>query len=80
MNPFSKATLDLPKLATVWRRDKFNGNERFNPLFYKLVVPLPLDSSPESLVVVLILILEMVIPALFVFATLPSHQLPPTCP
>jgi len=55
MNPFSKATLDLPKLATVWRRDKFNGNERFNPLFYKLVVPFPLDSSPESLVAVLIL-------------------------
>uniref|UniRef100_K3XXR1 F-box domain-containing protein n=1 Tax=Setaria italica TaxID=4555 RepID=K3XXR1_SETIT len=54
-NPFSKATLDLPKLATVWRRDWLNANEGFNPLFYKLVVPSPLDSSPESLVAVLIL-------------------------
>ncbi|CAN6165113.1 unnamed protein product [Urochloa humidicola] len=55
MNPFSKATLDLPKLATVWRHDWFNANARVNPLFYKLVVPLPLDSSPEPLVAVLIL-------------------------
>ncbi|PVH48422.1 hypothetical protein PAHAL_4G327200 [Panicum hallii] len=55
MNPFSKATLDLPKLATVWRRDRFNASERSNPLFYKLVVSSPLDSSPESLVAVLIL-------------------------
>ena len=55
MNPFSKATLDLPKLATVWREDWFNQDPRRNPLFYKVVVPSPLDTSPESLVAVLIL-------------------------
>jgi hypothetical protein len=55
MNPFSKATLDLPKLATVWREDWFNDYPRRNPLFYKVVVPSPLDTSPESLVAVLIL-------------------------
>ncbi|KAL6606628.1 hypothetical protein ACP70R_042281 [Stipagrostis hirtigluma subsp. patula] len=54
MNPFSNATLRLPKLATVWRRDWFNANVGFNPLFYKLLVPSPLDLSPDSLVVVLI--------------------------
>ncbi|RLN12331.1 hypothetical protein C2845_PM09G03060 [Panicum miliaceum] len=54
MNPFSKATLDLPKLATVWCRDWSNSDNRFTQLFYKLVVPSPLDSSPESLVAVLI--------------------------
>uniref|UniRef100_K3XYY0 KIB1-4 beta-propeller domain-containing protein n=1 Tax=Setaria italica TaxID=4555 RepID=K3XYY0_SETIT len=37
-NPFSKATLDLPKLATVWRP---GGS-------------LALDSSPESLVVLIL--------------------------
>ncbi|XP_066378881.1 uncharacterized protein [Miscanthus floridulus] len=55
MNPFSKATLDLPKLATVWREDWFNDYPRRNPLFYKVVVPSRLDTSPESLVAVLIL-------------------------
>ncbi|CAO2193050.1 unnamed protein product [Urochloa humidicola] len=55
MNPFSKATLDLPKLATLWRSDWCNAGAGFNPLFYKLVVPSPLDSSPESPVAVLIL-------------------------
>ena len=55
MNPFSKATLDLPKLAAVWCRDWLNPSNRFTPLFYKLVVPSPLDSSPESLVAVLIM-------------------------
>lgn len=54
MNPFSKATLDLPKLAAVWCRDWLNSDNRFTTLFYKLVVPSPLDSSPESLVAVLI--------------------------
>ncbi|KAG2609405.1 uncharacterized protein LOC120702612 isoform X1 [Panicum virgatum] len=54
MNPFSKATLDLPKLAAVWCRDWLNSDNRFTTLFYKLVVPSPPDSSPESLVAVLI--------------------------
>ncbi|KAF0910787.1 hypothetical protein E2562_004760 [Oryza meyeriana var. granulata] len=47
MNPFSRAKLKLPKLAT------YNAASRFKPLLYKLVVPLPLDSSPDSLVTVL---------------------------
>jgi hypothetical protein len=55
MNPFSKATVDLPKLATVWRQDWFNAHSKLNPLFYKVVVPSPLDNSPEPLVAVLIL-------------------------
>ncbi|CAL4964330.1 unnamed protein product [Urochloa decumbens] len=55
MNPFSKATLDLPNLAALWCSDWCNEGAGFNPLFYKLVVPSPLDSSPESLVAVLIL-------------------------
>jgi hypothetical protein len=55
MNPFSKVTVDLPKLATVWRQDWFNAHSNLNPLFYKVVVPSSLDTSPESLVAVLIL-------------------------
>ncbi|KAJ1258026.1 hypothetical protein BS78_10G042200 [Paspalum vaginatum] len=55
MNPFSKAKIDLPKLATVWRQGCSDVNSDINPLFYKVVVPSPLDSSPESLVVVMIL-------------------------
>ncbi|CAN6191163.1 unnamed protein product [Urochloa humidicola] len=51
MNPFSKATLDLPKLTTVWRQAGSMGSD-VNPLFYKVVVPSPLDSSPGSLVAV----------------------------
>jgi hypothetical protein len=54
MNPFSNATLDLPDLGTIWRRDWFNAKDRFKPLFYKLVVPSPLDISPDSIVAVLI--------------------------
>ncbi|XP_039842408.1 probable F-box protein At4g22060 isoform X3 [Panicum virgatum] len=38
MNPFSKATLDLPKLAAVWCRDWLNSDNRFTTLFYKLFV------------------------------------------
>ena len=37
VNPFSKATLDLPKLAAVWCRDWLNSDNRFTTLFYKLV-------------------------------------------
>ncbi|XP_021304956.1 putative F-box protein At2g04810, partial [Sorghum bicolor] len=54
MNPFSKATLDLPKLATVWRGDWFNALSQFNPLFYKVVVPSPLDTSPEFVAVLIL--------------------------
>uniref|UniRef100_A0A0E0L7V2 F-box domain-containing protein n=1 Tax=Oryza punctata TaxID=4537 RepID=A0A0E0L7V2_ORYPU len=54
MNPFSKTTLQLPNLASIWhheRGDSYNASTR---LFYKLAVPLPLDLSPDSLVAVLI--------------------------
>ncbi|KAM0834782.1 hypothetical protein ACQ4PT_063366 [Festuca glaucescens] len=44
MNPFSKTMLELPDLVTVCRK----------PVFYKLVVPSPLDSSPDSPVAALI--------------------------
>ncbi|KAL6606636.1 hypothetical protein ACP70R_042289 [Stipagrostis hirtigluma subsp. patula] len=55
MNPFSKAKVDLPKLATVWPREPLNANSTHNPLFYKLVVASPLDSaSPNSLFAALI--------------------------
>ncbi|TVU12605.1 hypothetical protein EJB05_46256, partial [Eragrostis curvula] len=46
LNPFSKAKLHLPKLATL--------NFGRNPLYYKLVASLPLDSSPDSFIAVLI--------------------------
>jgi len=51
VNPFSKATLDLPKLSIKW----FEAIPRFGSLFQKMVVPLPLESSPGSLVAALIL-------------------------
>ncbi|CAL5045954.1 unnamed protein product [Urochloa decumbens] len=54
MNPFSKATLDLPNLTTFWGQAGSMDSD-INPLFYKVAVPSPLDSSPESLVAVLIL-------------------------
>lgn len=47
MNPFSRAKLKLPKLATC------NGVYIFKPHLHKLVAPSPLDSSPDSLVAVL---------------------------
>jgi hypothetical protein len=53
VNPFSKATVELPKLATVWSQDSSNATSGFHPSLYKLVAPL--DSSPDSLVAVLIL-------------------------
>ncbi|WVZ82495.1 hypothetical protein U9M48_029752 [Paspalum notatum var. saurae] len=55
MNPFSKAKIDLPKLPTVWHQGYIYLHSSINPLFYKVVVPSPLDSSPESLVIVMIL-------------------------
>ncbi|XP_006655788.1 uncharacterized protein LOC102703784 isoform X2 [Oryza brachyantha] len=49
MNPFSRAKLKLPTLAT------YKAASTFKPSFYKLVVPWQLDSSPDSLVAVLIM-------------------------
>ncbi|KAL6606635.1 hypothetical protein ACP70R_042288 [Stipagrostis hirtigluma subsp. patula] len=56
VNPFTEASLGLPKLATAWRRDLFNASSEYHPCFYKLAVPSPLDldSSLDSLVAVLI--------------------------
>ncbi|CAL5045819.1 unnamed protein product [Urochloa decumbens] len=48
VNPFSKATLDLPKLSIKWFDAASPG---FGSKFRKLVVPSPLESSPGSLVV-----------------------------
>ncbi|CAM0912756.1 unnamed protein product [Alopecurus aequalis] len=55
MNPFSKTTLELPRLAKVWKRELYYLEFRFNPIFYKLVVPSPLDLSPCSLVAAMIM-------------------------
>ncbi|VAH98131.1 uncharacterized protein LOC119287758 [Triticum dicoccoides] len=55
MNPFSKTRLELPKLAKIWKRGILDLDSRFSPIFYKLVVPFPLDSSPCSLVAALIM-------------------------
>ncbi|CAN6191325.1 unnamed protein product [Urochloa humidicola] len=49
LNPFSKARLDLPKLSIKW----FDAIPRFSSRFHKLVVPSPLESSPDSLAVLL---------------------------
>ncbi|CAL5045968.1 unnamed protein product [Urochloa decumbens] len=54
MNPFSKAMLQLPKLATIWHREMRNAYPG-NPLLYKLAVPSFLNVSPDSLVAVLIM-------------------------
>ncbi|RLN12757.1 hypothetical protein C2845_PM09G02460 [Panicum miliaceum] len=51
VNPFSKATLDLPKLSIKW----FEARPRVGSSFQKLVVPSPLESSPGSRVAALIL-------------------------
>ncbi|KAM0911544.1 hypothetical protein ACQ4PT_013391 [Festuca glaucescens] len=55
MNPFSKTSLELPKLAKAWKRAMYDPDFGFNPIFYKLVVPSPLDSSPCSLVAAMIM-------------------------
>lgn len=55
MNPFSNTSLELPKLPKVWKRKIYDPDSRFNPIFYKLVVPSPLDSSPCSLVAAMIM-------------------------
>jgi hypothetical protein len=54
MNPFSKTSLELPKLANVWKPAMHDPNFGFNPISYKLVVPSPLDSSPCPLVAAMI--------------------------
>ncbi|RLN12898.1 hypothetical protein C2845_PM09G03080 [Panicum miliaceum] len=55
VNPFSGATVELPNLATVWNHDPSNATSGLNRILYKTVVLSPLDSSPDSLVAVLIL-------------------------
>ncbi|KAF8697606.1 hypothetical protein HU200_035792 [Digitaria exilis] len=55
VNPFSRATVELPKLGTVWYNDSFNATSGLNPIIYKPVVPSALESSPDSLVAMLIL-------------------------
>ncbi|CAD6340254.1 unnamed protein product [Miscanthus lutarioriparius] len=51
MNPFSKATRNLPMLDIKW----FNASSSYNSYFTKLAVPSPMESSPGSLVAALIL-------------------------
>ncbi|PNT63919.1 hypothetical protein BRADI_4g22262v3 [Brachypodium distachyon] len=57
MNIFSKATLELPELAKVWKREI--GRQFLNrfpePVSYRLAVPPALDSSPNPLVVTVII-------------------------
>uniref|UniRef100_A0ACD5XW78 Uncharacterized protein n=1 Tax=Avena sativa TaxID=4498 RepID=A0ACD5XW78_AVESA len=55
MNPFSKTSLKLPKLAKVRKRKIYYPDYEFNPIFYKLVVPSPLDISPCSLLAAMIM-------------------------
>ncbi|XP_047060196.1 uncharacterized protein LOC124666905 [Lolium rigidum] len=55
VNPFSKTTLKIPELAEVWKRKISNPNSCISPVSYKLVVPSPLDSAPDSLVAALIM-------------------------
>ncbi|WVZ96949.1 hypothetical protein U9M48_042526 [Paspalum notatum var. saurae] len=55
LNPFSAATVELPKLADVWHHDYSNATSGLNAILYKLVVLSPLDSSPGSLAAVLII-------------------------
>uniref|UniRef100_A0A0D9WLU8 KIB1-4 beta-propeller domain-containing protein n=1 Tax=Leersia perrieri TaxID=77586 RepID=A0A0D9WLU8_9ORYZ len=55
LNPFSKATLNLPKLATYLHHEQNNAAYRFEPVFYKLVAPSTPDSSPDSLIAALIM-------------------------
>nr|XP_045087216.1 F-box protein At2g26160-like [Aegilops tauschii subsp. strangulata] len=52
MNPFSKTTLELPNPLSFWQR--IHGEYDPKQLLYKLVVPSPLDISPDSLVAALI--------------------------
>jgi hypothetical protein len=55
MNLFSKTSLELPNLAKVWKRKIFYHDYDFNPIFYKLAVPSPLDSSTYPLVAAMIM-------------------------
>lgn len=54
MNPFTKTMLELPNLVEVWQREFPNHYSDPEQLLYKLVVPSPLQSSPNSVVVALI--------------------------
>ncbi|KAJ1258028.1 hypothetical protein BS78_10G042400 [Paspalum vaginatum] len=50
MNPFSKATLDLSMLVKKW----FNASSINKSSFHKMVVQSPLESSPGSLVALIL--------------------------
>lgn len=54
MNPFSKTTLELPNLVTVWRRKVLHESDP-KQLLYKLVAPSALDLSLGSPVAALII-------------------------
>lgn len=57
INPFSKskATLELPNLVEAWNRQFHHQYSGLDPVFYKLVAPSPLHSSPNPIVVALII-------------------------
>ncbi|XP_048544008.1 uncharacterized protein LOC125523019 isoform X1 [Triticum urartu] len=56
LNPFSKSTLELPNLASVWQREIDNHAEYTDDaVSYKLLAPSPLESSPKSLAAALII-------------------------
>ncbi|RCV20199.1 hypothetical protein SETIT_4G036800v2 [Setaria italica] len=52
MNPFSEDTLKLPDLSTGWHI-RLPGCPEFNPVFCKLSVPSPLESSLNPLVAIM---------------------------
>jgi hypothetical protein len=56
LNPFSKTTLELPNLVSVWQ-DEINSHiARYgSPVSYKLVAPSLLELSPKSLAAALII-------------------------
>ncbi|XP_071679395.1 probable F-box protein At1g44080 [Lolium perenne] len=54
MNPFSKTTIELPNLVTVWQRMvRYESDPK--QLLYKLVAPSPLDLSVDSIIASLIM-------------------------
>ncbi|KAK8455043.1 hypothetical protein SEVIR_4G073700v4 [Setaria viridis] len=52
MNPFSEDTLELPDLSTCWHI-RLPGCSKFNPVYCKLAVPSPLESSLIPLVAIM---------------------------
>jgi hypothetical protein len=53
MNPFSKKTLELPNLVTVWQHEVLPVSDP-KQILYKMVAPSALDLSPGSLIAALI--------------------------